>query len=103
MAFQEGVPRNTPFRVGSLFRSQGSDLFTKAWVGGCPYALTSNRFCCGFLGGGASKEFDLPMKQAKDGRFNKSRDRGLLTKVFFPVTGNIQMAKLYSGSSRQPG
>lgn len=30
-----------------------------------------------------SKEFDLPMKQAKDGRFNKSRDRGFLTKVGF--------------------
>jgi len=63
-------------------------------------------FAVGFLGGGCSKEFDLPTKQAKDGRFNSERDQDFLTKVFlgfFSSAGNIQMAKLHSGSSRQPG
>lgn len=64
MAFQEGVPKTTPFRAGSLLRSQEFSLLMKAWLGAWPSALTSNRFCCVFLGGGEGvKSLTYPLNK----------------------------------------
>lgn len=74
--------KNTPFRVGRSFRSWGLNLFSIAQKeGGCPRALTSNRFCGGFPGEGGLKGFDLPSGGCV--RFNSQKSEVFLVFFFF--------------------